>query len=235
MESATNKVCKFAPNRSEAGVALLIAMFAVLLVSLAAISLILSAGTESSLAGNYRSSASAYYAASAGLEEARGRLLSKNPDFFNNTVANFIPTAGTPLLAVGQVRYVTNPVAAENVLAIYPDIQYDTEFGAGSLAAATGAGNVNTIPSVSTVTSGWRRRGKQWRDSSLLRPRAFGRWRQSRPKSHCLRGSARHRISGFRGHFLGRSSQRQPEAIAIRGDPGTLKSELSLGTDAQQQ
>ena len=129
-------------------------MFAVLLVSLAAISLILSAGTESSLAGNYRSSASAYYAASAGLEEARGRLLSKNPDFFNNTVANFIPTAGTPLLAVGQVRYVTNPVAAENVLAVYPDTQYDTEFGAGALAAATGAGNVKTIPSVSTVTSG---------------------------------------------------------------------------------
>jgi hypothetical protein len=129
-------------------------MFAVLLISLAAISLILSAGTESALAGNYRSSASAYYAASAGLEEARGRLLSKNPDFFNNTFANFIPTAGTPLLAVGQVRYVTNPVAAENVLAVYPDTQYDTEFGAGALAAASGAGNVKTIPSVSTVTSG---------------------------------------------------------------------------------
>jgi hypothetical protein len=142
------------PNRSEAGVALLIAMFAVLLISLAAISLIMSAGTESALAGNYRSSSSAYYAASAGLEEARGRLLSKNPDFFNNTVANFIPTAGTPLLAVGQVRYITNPVAGENVLTVYPDVEYDREFGPGSLAAATGAGNVNTIPSVSTVTSG---------------------------------------------------------------------------------
>jgi hypothetical protein len=154
METATNKVRKFAPRRSEAGVALLIAMFAVLLVSLAAISLILSAGTESALAGNYRSSASAYYAASAGLEEARGRLLSKNPDFFNNTVANFIPTTGTPLLAVGQVRYITNPIAAENVLTVYPDTEYDIEFGAGSLAAASGAGKVKTIPSVSTVTSG---------------------------------------------------------------------------------
>jgi len=129
-------------------------MFAVLLVSLAAISLIVSAGTESALAGNYRSSASAYYAASAGLEEARGRLLPKNPDFFDNTFANFIPTTGTPLLAVGQVRYITNPVAAENVLTVYPDIEYDQEFGAGSLAAAAGAGNVKTIASVSTVTSG---------------------------------------------------------------------------------
>jgi hypothetical protein len=129
-------------------------MFAILLVSLAAISLLLSAGTETTLAGNYRSSASVYYAASAGLEEARGRLLSKSPDFFNNTVANFIPTAGTPQLAVGQVRYITNPIAAENVLAVYPDTEYDLEFGAGSLGAATGAGNVQTIPSISTVTSG---------------------------------------------------------------------------------
>jgi Tfp pilus assembly protein PilX len=77
MDAATKTMRKFAPRRSEAGVALLIAMFAVLLVSLAAISLILSAGTESALAGNYRSSASAYYAASAGLEEARGRLLPR--------------------------------------------------------------------------------------------------------------------------------------------------------------
>jgi hypothetical protein len=154
MEIATNKFRKFAPRRSEAGVALLIAMFAVLLVSLAAISLLLSAGTETALASNYRSSASAYYAASAGLEEARGRLLSKNSDYFNNTVANFIPTTGTPLLAVGQVRYITNPIAAENVLTVYPDTEYDNEFGAGSLAAASGAGNVQTIPSVSTVTSG---------------------------------------------------------------------------------
>jgi hypothetical protein len=129
-------------------------MFAILLVSLAAIALLLSAGTETALAGNYRSSASAYYAASAGLEEARGRLLSKNPDFFNNTFANFIPTIGTPQLAVGQVRYITNPIAAEDVLTVYPDTEYDLEFGAGSLAAASGAGNVKTIPSVSTVTSG---------------------------------------------------------------------------------
>jgi hypothetical protein len=154
METATNKARKFASRRTEAGVALLIAMFAILLVSLAAISLLLSAGTETALAGNYRSSASAYYAASAGLEEARGRLLSKNPDFFNNTFANFIPTTGTPQLAVGQVRYITNPVAAENVLTVYPDTEYDLEFGAGSLAAASGANNVKTIPSVSTVTSG---------------------------------------------------------------------------------
>jgi hypothetical protein len=51
---------------------------------------------------------------------------------------------------LGQVCYITNPVAAENVLAVYPDTQYDKEFGNGALAGAT----VQWTPSVSTVTSG---------------------------------------------------------------------------------
>jgi len=65
-------------HHAEQGVALLIAIFALLLVSVVAIALVVSSGTDSALAGNYRSSASAYYAALAGLEEARGRLLASN-------------------------------------------------------------------------------------------------------------------------------------------------------------
>lgn len=139
-------------QRKESGVALLVAIFVLLLVSVIAISLVIASGGESSLEGNYRSSASAFLAGTAGLEEARGRLLPKNADYFNNTVANFIPTA-TPL-NVGQVRYILNPNAGQgetltNVMATYPDTQYATEFGAAPAAA-----NVLTIPSVSTVTSG---------------------------------------------------------------------------------
>lgn len=135
---------------SESGVALLIAIFVLMLISVVAISLIVASGGESSLAGNYRSSASAYLAGAAGLEEARGRLLGSNSDYFNNTVANFIPAAG-PLL-LGQVRYIVNPAQGENaatLLAAYPDTEYATEFGAAPIA-----GNVQTIPSVSKVVSG---------------------------------------------------------------------------------
>ena len=137
-------------TESESGVALLIAIFVLLLVSVVGISLIVASGGESSLEGNYRSSASAYLAGTAGLEEARGRLLPKNADYFNTTVANFIPTA-TPL-AVGQVRYVLNPAAGEtlaNLLTTYPDNEYTTEGFAAPVAA-----NVQTIASVATVTSG---------------------------------------------------------------------------------
>jgi hypothetical protein len=134
-------------KNSEAGVALLIAIFALLLISVVAISLIVASGTESALSGNYRSSTRAYYAAVAGLEEGRGRLLPKNSDYFNSTFPAFVPTTGTPPLALRQVRYITNPQGGENVLAAYPDTEYDAEFGAGSLAAST----VKTIASVSTV------------------------------------------------------------------------------------
>jgi hypothetical protein len=129
-------------GRPEAGIALLISIFALLLISVIAIALIVSSGTESSLAGNYRSATGVYYAALAGLEEARGRLLTKNPDSFKNTDAAFLPPAGTTL-ALGLVRYVTNPVGTEDVLAAYPDKEYAAEFGSDPVTA-----NVKTTPSI---------------------------------------------------------------------------------------
>jgi hypothetical protein len=132
------------PKGSQSGVALLIAISALLLISVVAISLIVAAGMEASLSGNYRSSTSAYYAARAGLEEGRGRLLPTNPNYFNTTSPSFIP----PMLALGQVRYVTNPVGTENVLADYPDGEYASEFGTGP-----SPGTTQTIASVSPVAA----------------------------------------------------------------------------------
>ena len=132
-------------ENSEAGVALLIAIFTLMLVSVVAISLIVAAGMESSLSGNYRSATSGYYAAKSGLEEARGRLLPRNPDYFNTTSAAFVPRNGRGPLGLHEVRYVTNPTGGEDVLAIYPDTEYDSEFGGGSLGGAT----MRTIASIS--------------------------------------------------------------------------------------
>jgi hypothetical protein len=133
-------------KHTERGVALLISIFILLLISVVAIALIVSSGTESALAGNYRSATGVYYAALAGLEEARGRLLPKNPNSFQNTTSGFLPSPGTPL-AVGYADYVLNPAAGEaasTLLTTYPDAEYDAEFGTGSLAGAT----VNTTLSV---------------------------------------------------------------------------------------
>src|SRR5438128_8716733 len=95
-------------RKSEEGIALLISIFVLLLISVVAIALVVSSGTESALAGNYRCSTGVYYAALSGLEEARGRLLAKNPDSFTTTAPGFLPSPGTTL-AIGSVAYVLNP------------------------------------------------------------------------------------------------------------------------------
>jgi hypothetical protein len=130
-------------HSSEAGVAMLIAIFVLLLIAVVGITLILSSGTETALAGNYRSSTVVYYAALAGLEEGRGRLMPKNANYFNV----FPGPPGTPL-PVGQVWYITNPTNGGNVLTDYPDKEFDKEFaGTVTLAGST----VTTVSSVSPV------------------------------------------------------------------------------------
>jgi hypothetical protein len=116
------------------GIALLIAIFILLLIGVVAIALIVSSGTETALAGNYRSSTGVYYAAVAGLEEARARLRSNNPNSFNNTAPGFLPPSGTPLAACAPV-YVINPVGGEVIApwdpaSTYPDNEFNQEFGA---------------------------------------------------------------------------------------------------------
>jgi hypothetical protein len=122
-------------RKGEQGIALLVSLFMLLIISAVGLSLVLSAGTESSLAGNYRRATAAHYAAMAGLEEGRGRMLPKNPDYFNNTVPGFVPAPNTAL-AVGQVRYILNPAPGETVaptdltsITTYPDKEYQQEYG----------------------------------------------------------------------------------------------------------
>lgn len=132
------------PN--ESGAAMLIAIFALLLISVVAIALVVSSGTDASLAGNYRTASSAYYAGVAGLEEARGRLLWKNPNYINisGTYSNLLSPAGLPTWGLTQVLYILNPntVAGETVDPTnstnpYYDSEYGNEFPGWGLGGAT--------------------------------------------------------------------------------------------------
>jgi Tfp pilus assembly protein PilX len=138
----------------ETGIALLISIFVLLLISVVAIALVVSSGTESALAGNYRSSTGVYYAALSGLEEARGRLLPKNPSSFKNTAGGFLPASGATL-PIGSVAYVLNPGPTDafaTQLTAYPDTQYDAEFGSGALASAT-VTTTNSVWNISPLNS----------------------------------------------------------------------------------
>jgi hypothetical protein len=138
-------------RQREAGVAMLIAIFALLLISVIAIALIVSSGTENALAKNYRTSTSAYYAGLAGLEEARGRLLWRNANYVNNVIPGFMPASGSPAMMLSQVLYILNPAGDEVIdprdlssSNPYADNEYLQEFGIPVTSAT-----VQTINSVS--------------------------------------------------------------------------------------
>ena len=123
---------------SERGAALVIAIFSLMLISVVATSLILSAGTQTAIKSNYKSATRAFYDAKAGLEEARGRLWANNPD--SADVLNCVFPGGVPM-ALGQVCYIINPAAGENVdpinqasTNIYADLEYKQEWGSAPLA-----------------------------------------------------------------------------------------------------
>ena len=119
-------------SRNERGVALLIAMFALLLISGVAISLMQMAGTESAITANYRQNTLAFYAAQAGLEEARLRAMEEAP---NSLRAN--PLFPNELLPVpGQYLYLVNPAPGDPPFdpmnpgsGNYYDAQFEVEFG----------------------------------------------------------------------------------------------------------
>jgi hypothetical protein len=134
------------------GIALLIAIFVLLLISVVAIALLVSSGTETALGANYRTSSTVYYAALAGLEEARGRLLPKNPN-------SFVPTVIPPgwIFPRNQTLYVINRLPGESIVpwditnAFY-DNEYQSEFGTAASSASFGPvpsvwdNNIQSIP-----------------------------------------------------------------------------------------
>jgi hypothetical protein len=129
-------------RRSQDGIALLIAIFVLLLISVVAIALLVSSGTETALGANYRTSSTVYYAAIAGLEEARGRLLPKNPNYF---LPSNIPTP----FPLGNTLYVINRLPGETILPWdTSNPYYDKEYGdeAYPLTAASAAyQSVNSV------------------------------------------------------------------------------------------
>jgi len=173
MKRSAHRISK----NQEAGVALLLSIFVLLAISVVGIAMILASGTESALAGNYRTSTSAFYAATAGLEEARSRLLPKNPRYFDVTAPTFMPALGTTL-AANQVRYILNPNGGEVVAplafgtpATYPDNEYVQEFNPAVPLAA----NTQTITSTSALAAGVTPPLYKWVRINAVTEKSLGR------------------------------------------------------------
>ncbi len=158
--------CQFARDDREAGSALLIAVFALMLISVVGLALVVSTGTDSALAGNYRNSTGAYYAAVSGLEEARGRLLLKNPSYVNSTHVydSLFNAQGSPTFGLTDVMYIVNPAVGETVdpqdpASPYADTEYATEMGwplSGANVHAY-ASSISTMPGLPASRFKWVR------------------------------------------------------------------------------
>jgi hypothetical protein len=112
-------------RREEKGVALLLALFALLLISAVGVAIVFMSTGETSIVANERDSAIVWEAAKGGLEEARGRISQADPKKF---AAN-LPTNET------QILYITNPASAADIVNPvlpanpYFDSEYNTEWG----------------------------------------------------------------------------------------------------------
>src|ERR1700730_15934258 len=76
-------------RQDERGIALVLALIALLIVTSIGLSMMYSADTETSINSNYRDAQTSYYASKAGLEEARDRM---RPSATNSVNAG-LPTA----------------------------------------------------------------------------------------------------------------------------------------------
>jgi hypothetical protein len=135
-------------RKREAGVALLVSLFALMLICVVGVALIMASGTDVALTGNYSAATIAYYAALAGLEEGRGRLLANSPNNSNVALALGLPAGSLP--GLGQVWYITNPAPAETVTpwnlgSTYADTEYFQEFGVNPPTSAPALGSTGSI------------------------------------------------------------------------------------------
>jgi len=123
-------------KRDERGMALMLALFALLLLSGIGLCMVLSSNTETRIDANYGGSLRSYYAAHSGLEEMRDRI-----SYLSTTtpggLADKLPTdiAGNP----GGVLYVVNPDAGEIVdpsdpTSPYFDVQLCHDYNSGVAA-----------------------------------------------------------------------------------------------------
>lgn len=96
-------------RKSERGIALLVAMIAVLLITAVGVGMIFMSNLESNISANFRDEQVAFFASRAGIEEVRDRLRPSA----SNSISGIIPSA-LPGTSNG-VLYVLNPLGAETV------------------------------------------------------------------------------------------------------------------------
>ncbi|MGH9521311.1 MAG: hypothetical protein ACRD3E_02130 [Terriglobales bacterium] len=146
--------------RRQAGVALLVALFALLLLSAIGMAMMFNANTETSIASNYREIQIAQMGAYSGLWEARDRLrydtstTSSMVQTYNSSGYMTVP-AGIPSTSSANVFYIINPKGGETVAPWdYSNAYADSELCHEGVLGLTTSGNGVPCSGSSSLPSG---------------------------------------------------------------------------------
>jgi Tfp pilus assembly protein PilX len=96
-------------RKSERGIALLIAMMAVLLITAVGVGMIYMSNLESTISANFRDEQVAFFASRAGIEEVRDRLRASATSSLSASLPSALPGSNSGIL------YVLNPAGGETV------------------------------------------------------------------------------------------------------------------------
>src|ERR1700692_3289936 len=114
----------------ESGIALLIALLALLLISAIGMGMMYMSTTETSVNANYRDTQRAFFSMRAGLEEMRDRMRLNAPTPV--TLPNLVGTnANMPSAATaGSIVYILNPSSASDTVSptVATNAYFDDEF-----------------------------------------------------------------------------------------------------------
>jgi len=136
-------------RKQEQGVALLLALLALMLLSAIAAGMMFMSSTETSIGANFKSEEQAYFSARAGVEEVRDRMLVNNPNTINASLPTTLPAAG------GGVLYVLNGATPANITGLGSSLMADDElchdFSYGGMTSVPANVRCTTLP----AGTGW--------------------------------------------------------------------------------
>jgi hypothetical protein len=133
-------------SNGERGVALLVALFALMLLSAIGLGMMFSANTETNINANYREKQIATYAAASGVHEAKTRM------GYGGDLT--IPT-GIPSTSAANVIYIINPASGETVAPWdYTNTYYDSELCQTKVMGLTGTTNTKCPKAATSFPSG---------------------------------------------------------------------------------
>jgi hypothetical protein len=152
-------------KNKERGIALMVALFALLLLGAVAMAMTFMADTETGINANYRDAQMAYFGSQGGLEEARERLRINGPivDLNNDntsdkiTPPDIMPTTTVPAGKFAGVIYIVNPNAADGSTGVQPwnpaNAYFDDELCHESFTSLSGMATspLPTVPCPGTV------------------------------------------------------------------------------------